>query len=201
MAKPRKSKPTDEPHDDLYAIHPSRQVRTFKRGETIELRRRWIYPGAWTIIGAALFWNGAMVAVLWATVFSGEPFPLCVSLHLLVGVGFGYYALALLLNETRVYIEGTDLQVITTPVLMHPPRKFHAYDIARVSIEKSSSQINSKNLHDLLIHTNKGETHKVLGNLNRESDGLFLKQELEFILGIEPGNYQAMETKKGKRTP
>ncbi|MEO1444223.1 MAG: hypothetical protein AAFV33_27765, partial [Chloroflexota bacterium] len=136
-------------------------------------------------IAAAVFWNGAMGALLWGTVFNGEPFPACASLHFAVGFGLGYYALALVLNETRVFIEDDFLRVITGPVFTHRPREFHAHDIARVAVQPSGSELVGRRLYDLMIVTRKGDRQKVLGNLENREDGEFMKYELEFILGMD----------------
>jgi hypothetical protein len=184
---------------DFDSEAPSKQVRTLKVDDHIELRLRWFFGGAWMFIGAAAIWNAIVFGVAISIIWGETNDPLWIlSLHILAGVFMGYYALAIIFNETRVFIKDDFLRVVTAPIPTHPMRQFHAHDIARVQVVASGTTIGDKQLYNLMVETRKGDCEKVLGSLNHQSDGLFLKQELEFILGLPPDDNNDVRKKRAE---
>ena len=84
----------------------------------VEIRRRWFTPAILALLGFCVVWDGFLV-VWYSVVFAGDGpvlmalFPL---LHVAVGVGLTYLALAGLLNTTRITILREHLAVKHKPL-------------------------------------------------------------------------------------
>ncbi len=188
MSKKRKPK-VEPPH--------SPQVRTLKVGDRIEIRRRWWHPRSWGLLIAAVVWNGA----LWTAIALGQ-FDAAgltfYALPLLIGLFMAYYTLALIFNETRIFVESGKLRVVTSPLPMGGTRLLNVADVMGVSraVQKRGRR-SGDDLHMIVVETVHKTPVRLIEHINTQQDAAFIEEELAFILE----NAHESAFKKKKREP
>lgn len=160
-------------------------------GWTIE--RRWFGPSAIVALVFAVFWIwGARHVALWLGTWRG-PFPYSVFrlfplVHLAIGVGVGYGALAYLLNTTRVEADRAHVSVRHGPlpwkrgVDLSPGAIAQIYCVPRL---RRSGDETPSTVYDIRARLRDGRTENLLTGLLSCEQALYVEQEMEWRLGIE----------------
>ncbi|MEL6269274.1 MAG: hypothetical protein AAFV33_27770 [Chloroflexota bacterium] len=174
-------------------LRPSGQVRTLKIGDRVELRREWFSFYSVPLFAFALVWSGGRLLTIMQSI-RGEFAP-GRGMGLMEGIAFGvaatgllYYALASVFNTTRVWVQKDALHVRTLPFPLRLPAHIDVGRILAVDVVDSGARFRGFNgpiTFNLNVYTDDGDRRTLFHGLNVRSDGLFLKQELEFILGLD----------------
>ncbi len=96
-----------------------RGARAKEEPADLELELRWFRPQALFMMFFAVIWCGFLV--VWYSIALQSPSPGGIALwfpllHVAVGVGLGYWSLAMLLNRTRIALGGGRLRVTHGPL-------------------------------------------------------------------------------------
>ncbi|MEM6529901.1 MAG: TorF family putative porin, partial [Chloroflexota bacterium] len=139
------------------------------------------YVGTWV----AAVGSGAEVDYYGGLAGEMGDFPVRLSVSILAGIWSAYFSLALFFNTTRLFVEDDRLRVISLPFPTHLPRRIPVSKVSKVELKTSGTNILGVSLIDLDIQMENGRWRTLMGNLANRKDGEFLKQELEFILGLD----------------
>ncbi len=169
----------EKPHSPL--------VRTLKVGDRYEIRRRWWRREAWMLLGFAVIWSGIMLLFIQGIVRGQATGSLCgLGFLLAIGVGLGAYAVALAVNETRIYAEGGLLHVAIKPLTLCQERLYRLTDIVDVRASVTPIENIPENAYAIQILTVDGEMQNIASNINDGQDAIFIEEELKFILEHAP---------------
>jgi predicted Zn finger-like uncharacterized protein len=175
----RAVKPLDTPMPDGMTLeHTAAGLR---------ITRRWFTWGTLFITAFAVFWNGFLVVTLGSAFVSGfYPIAAFASIHILIGLGLIYWALAGFLNRTTVDVEPIELRVRHGPVPF-PGKRLEAgavrqlYAKEHISRRRNSSSVT----YELHAVTDAGRHAKLVSGLTSSEQALFLEQEIERYLRLE----------------
>lgn len=149
---------------------------------------RWFRPASLFLLGFCVFWDGFLVVWYSVAFSSGEMvmalFPL---LHVAVGLGLSYTALASLLNRTVVEVRPHELSIT------HGPIPWRGVRVARGALtqlyveEKVSRSKNGTTVTwTVSAVLNTGRRQVLLTGLDEKGQALYLERALEARLGIVP---------------
>jgi hypothetical protein len=149
---------------------------------------RWFSPGFIFLAIFALFWDGFLV--FWYSIATSQEAPLMMLLfpvvHVAVGIGVTYTALAGFYNRTLVCVGGGKLTIRHTPLPWPGNRELQAADLTQLYSEERI--IRSRNGVQLKYQLNAitRENRKValLRNLTAPDQVRFLERTIEESLGI-----------------
>ncbi len=149
---------------------------------------RWFTPVSIFLIIFAAFWNGFLCIWISAALAAGAgDFALFASLHVLVGIGVAYAALAQILNRTTVDASFGALTVRHGPlpaarnVELSRETIRQLYGVERVRRSRRSTSVT----YELQAIKADGGSVAVVKGLETPEQALFLEQELERFLGIK----------------
>lgn len=159
-------------------------------GQGIELAiiRRWFGPAALFLIPFALFWNGFLCVWYSIAISAGQVimmvFPI---LHVAVGVGVGYTALAMVLNQTAIRVSPGLIDVRHGPLPWFGNRQIDPSSLAQLYVaEKVSRGRRSASVtYELRARTRLDRDEPVVEGLERAEQALYLEQEIERYLAIK----------------
>ncbi|HMQ31313.1 MAG TPA: hypothetical protein PKD53_11325 [Chloroflexaceae bacterium] len=148
---------------------------------------RWFTPAAIFLAVFALFWNGFLCVFFWGALSGGAGgFAMFASLHVLVGIGVAYWALAMFVNGTTVEASYGALAVRHGPLPalgnLDLPRDGirQLYCVERVRRSRRSTTVS----YSLQAVKADGGSVAVVKGLDNPEQALYLEQELERFLGI-----------------
>ena len=107
---------------------------------------------------------------------------------ILVGFGSGYSALALLLNRTRIAIEGKRLEIIHQPIRWRGNHRLDTKQIAQLfCTEYAEHQSNGTPVYRMCVNAlmTDGARIELVKGLEDAGQAFFLEQQIERHLGIE----------------
>ena len=137
-----------------------------------------------------LIWNGVLIPFVLVLIATGDLiFLLFLSLHLLVGVGMGYYLLSRLLNKTEIRVNRQKISSVYGPVKLpfKKPIDLPSYRIKQLFIkEKEAGRVNGapQYSYDLMVIQKPGKEIKLVASMDRMTQQ-YLEQEIEKFLHLE----------------
>ena len=154
----------------------------------MHITRKWF---GWSIIFMTVFavvWNaflfGFFINVPSEAGLAAKLFPL---IHVTVGIGISYYAVAGWLNKTNIYVSQHALEIQHKPLPWFGNKRLLVKDIKQLySKEKISHSKNGTSVsYEVRVATNSGKDTKLLSGLETSEQALFIEQEIEKYLGIK----------------
>jgi hypothetical protein len=167
-------------------------LRVEDLGDQRRIIRRWF---TWPVLMLVFFcvgWDSFLI--FWYSMAFNAPFPFAWIVvvfpiaHLAVGVGLTYFVLACLFDSTTVLVDGDRLSIRHRPVPWRGNRSLQAADIVQLYCDRSShTGNNTKDPWGFCVNAILADERKLklLSGLARD-EALFLEQQLEEWLGIEP---------------
>jgi hypothetical protein len=177
-----------KPHN----VRPSRILRTFDDPQTggFEIHKQDRNSDGNVNMGFlvffTLFWDGFMI--IWFVIaFSSGALEMALfgSLHGAVGVGLTYWLLAHFLNTTRIVVTREAVEVITTPIYTHAPRRFKTAYIDQIYVRATGYEVNGHHHYEVMADTMAEGAVKVCGGFMKYTDAAYVEREIEHYLAIE----------------
>lgn len=164
------------------------KLRLFDHGTYIEIVRKWF---GWKIVfitAFAIFWDGFLF--MWYSKLDENTelmaflFPL---LHVGVGIGITYYAVAGWFNRTHIYVSGAKIAVRHRPIPWLGNKELDALNLKQLYTKEKVSDSNNGSSVSYDIHaiTHSGENIKLVSGLETSEQALYIEQEIEKYLRIE----------------
>jgi hypothetical protein len=168
---------------------------------TLDIVRTWWRGPGWFFLVFAGFWNILIFPHLVVGIGSGtRPDPgiwLFMTPFILVGLGTGYVALAMLLNRTIIHVEGTELRVSHRPLPWWGAKQVDPTQMSQLYCsEYVAYKQNKRPQYRMKVHAvmRDGSRLDLLRGIEDAGQALYLEQLLEKHLGIEDrpvkGEYQ-----------
>lgn len=176
-------------------------------GKGLSLRRPWFQ---WGILPLALFaalWNGFMLT--WYTISFVEglwPMALFGVFHLGVGLYLAYSCLVTFFNVTELEAEDGRIRVTHSPFPTWSLENLDLGEISQLYVKRGEGRDDSQEGGLELWAILESRAHrKLLENIDRTQEALYLEQELEEFLGIQdrrvPGEISRGILGGGRRVP
>jgi hypothetical protein len=155
----------------------------------VVLVRKWFSPLVFFLIPFCLAWNGFLVAWYAGVAMTGAPLvaKLLPLVHVAVGVGLGYYTLALLFNKTEIRVERGEVLISHSPLPWPGARQLpgvtieQVYAKAHISHRKNGPRTD----YQLWVIGAGGKHEKLHANQLSADQALFIEQQIEKALGIK----------------
>ena len=170
------------------------KLELLHEGSSIVIVRQWF---GWQVLLAtafAVFWNFFLVMWYSMTFAFGSGFggmfafaALFPLIHVAVGVGITYGALAGWINQTRIKVDQGKLSVRHGPLPWLGNKDLDGSDLKQLySKEKVSRGRNSTTTtYEVHVLTANGKNIKLLGGLETSEQALYIEQEIERYFRIE----------------
>jgi hypothetical protein len=158
-------------------------------GSRLVIEWRWVGPKAFVFLFFALMWNGFIF--FWYSMAFGSNAPLIVFLfpliHLAVGVGIGYAALAGLLNRTLLTVSPDSLEVRHGPLPWVGNKSLHPSRLAQVYCTEVWHRTKNGQTVSYSVHAMTDDSRKVdlVKRLDDQEQALYLEQEIERRLALD----------------
>ncbi len=152
------------------------------------IKRRWFGWQYMFLLVFALFWDGFLFMWIGMTLAVGlRSFALFSVLHVLVGIGISYTAIAGLMNTTTIHVGYDGVQVRHGPLPWRGNTQFAASDVRQIFCrERVVRRRRSTSVYyDVYAIRADGSDTKVVSSLPNAQQALFLEQEIERYLGIK----------------
>ncbi len=178
--------PTPPPRRRLVPMPDKFHV--FDKGETFQLTYRWFDLKFIFLLVFSVFWNG-IVCVWYGAAFSTglSPMMLFGLLHLAAGIGMGYYTLAGFLNSTTITAREGMLSIQHRPLPWPGSKQLSALDIKQLYCKEKVQRSDNGEQHTYQVYTilTNGSKEKLLSDLSKPEQALYIEQELERYLAIQ----------------
>ncbi len=178
-----------EPRERMPVGRPQ-SVQVQSDGRSARLVRRWFSLKYVPMAFFCVAWD-AFLCFWYGIAFSQENTPWIMIVfpvaHLAVGVGMTYATLAGFLNRTTLEVEREDISLWHGPLPWFGGKDLKTADVKQFyTTEKyKQSKNGGYNVYDLHVITQKGESMKLVGDLEDAQVALFFEQQLEAWLRIE----------------
>ncbi len=155
------------------------------RGQ-LSIQWRWFQPMAFFMLFFSLFWN--LITLVIAGVMAAEGnFPWPLSIHLLAGLGVGYYTLSLFLNKTRITVNRQQLSVVHSPLPWWgnrtiPSRELEQVFVIQSGYKKSGSKTTL--LYAVRAKLRGNKSSSIVESLASEQQALEIEKLIEQYLNI-----------------
>jgi len=154
----------------------------------IEIVRTWFGMQFLLLTAFAVFWDGFLF--FWYSSLPADGpliaalFPL---LHVGVGVGITYYALAGWFNRTHIYVGQGRIGVRHGPLPWPGNKEINAIDVKQLYAKEkvSRSEDSTSVTFELRVVTKGGRNVKLVGGLETQEQAIFIEQKIEKHLRIE----------------
>jgi hypothetical protein len=179
----------DEAPERAPAALPPKFSVDRKGTERLRVTWRWVDAKGLFLLFFAIAWDAFLVN-WYAIGLSSDDAPLIMLLfpivHVAVGVGITYSALANLLNRTVLTVTRGTLRVKHSPLPWYPAPTIPTRDLEQLYVERAVSHTkNGTTVRWILRAVTREHTGlKVLPALDELSQALWLEQEIEDVLGI-----------------
>ncbi len=138
-----------------------------------------------------LFWNSIVFVFVIGAIMSGDySIFLATGLHLLVGIGLGYWLIATFVNHSHIYIDKGVLEVEhgPLPVPFWPKKRFTTDELHQLYVEryvsgKTNGQPNYA--YKVMAKMKNGQLVQLIKGLKKLEHGQYIEQEMEHFLGIK----------------
>lgn len=165
------------------------RITVTKREQGLELRLRWFRPAALFLLGFAIIWDGFLFFWYSMAVAGEAPWILFVFplIHVAVGIGITYTALATLLNTTRIQVGRRELTVHSGPLPWRGSRRIERSRIAQLYGRRKlhHGRNGPQASYELWVALTDGSRSRLLGMGLDEDQTLYLEQRLEQALGLQ----------------
>ncbi len=157
-------------------------------GDSVEIIRTWFGTKFLIFTAFAVVWNGFLVFWYGVAFEQGKLlmmlFPI---LHVCVGIGVAYYAVAGWLNKTQVYADARGLFIRHRPVPWFGNKDIPASDLKQLYVKEKLIQGRggSYPVYEVRAITKSGRNVKVVGGLDQKEQGIFIEQKIETFFKIE----------------
>jgi hypothetical protein len=167
-----------------------RQFTIERFDDYIHISRKWFGARAIFFIAFAIIWNTVLFTFFHnndeQTVGLLRFLPL---IHVAVGIGLIYYAIASILNKTDIFVSKEKLEVSHKPVPWLGNKTLDAKDIKQLYSKEriSRNSNNNSNTVSYEIHVigHSGSDTTLLKSLETSQQALYAEQEIEKFLGIK----------------
>ena len=172
------------------AVPVPERFKVEQQGSTLSIEWSWFTFATVFLLVFCFFWDG-FLAFWYLGAASADEAPVFVYLfpliHVAVGVGLTWTALAGLLNHTRLEVERGVMRVHHGPLPWPGNRELQVGEIDQFFCDESvhrgkNSTTYTYNLHVIL--KSGGQRLKLIGRLEKPEQALFLEHRLETFLGI-----------------
>jgi hypothetical protein len=178
-------------HVDQYAERPTvplpKGIKKNMDYDGLVITRRWFSWAVFFLIPFSIVWLGGVSLFIFAGLTSGDLiFALFPLIHLSVGIGLFYYAMALMFNKTTLSIKNDELRIKHGPIPWKGPKPISRteakqfYCKERISRNRNGTQVH----YALHLQTSDGKDLKLITGLGDASQALYLEQEIERHWGI-----------------
>jgi hypothetical protein len=165
--------------------------------QSLDIVRKWARGPAFFFLFFSGFWNSIVLVFVVAAASGmmkdgGDGFGWFIWVFLtpfiLIGLGTGYAALALLLNKTKISVEGTELKVSHGPMRWPGAKTLDAAQVAQlycaeyVAYKQNNSPVYRMKVHAMMLD---GSRVDLISGIEEVNQALYLEQILEKHLGIE----------------
>lgn len=154
-----------------------------RHSNQLEITYRWRTKMAYGLLFFAIVWNAFL------TVFLVVGAGWFISAHAAVGLGMGYYALALLLNKSKITVNRQHFTVQHGPLpTFLANRDLWASEVQQLHLKATGTVRSGNNvtqLYALRLRTKDGRDFKVLSGLGDLLLGQTIERTIEDYLGIE----------------
>jgi hypothetical protein len=154
----------------------------------LQFSYRWFSPGFVFIALFALVWDGFLI--FWYTIATSQDAPLAMLLfpivHVVVGIGITYFALAGFYNRTLVFVGEGRLTIQHAPLPWPGNKAFQASDLTQLYSEERviRTRNGTRVKYRLNAITRENKNVALLSNLTAPDQVRFLEHKLEEYLGI-----------------
>ena len=165
--------------------------------QSLDIVRKWARGPAFFFLFFSGFWNSIVLVFVVAAASGmmkdgGDGFGWFIWVFLtpfiLIGLGTGYAALALLLNKTTIKVEGTELKVSHGPMRWPGAKTLDAAQVGQlycteyVAYKQNNSPVYRMKVHAMMLD---GSRVDLISGIEDVNQALYLEQILEKHLGIE----------------
>ncbi|HMN89149.1 MAG TPA: hypothetical protein PKE68_03950 [Saprospiraceae bacterium] len=143
------------------------------------------------IIFFTVFWNAVLLPFIIVALTTDEwIIMLFISIHLIIGLSFLYYTIALLFNITSVIASRHHIRIVHKPIKMpfYPDREVPVDTVEQVFVDQyvESTTNNRPNYaYAVRILTKDGQRLRLVKGLQTPEQAIFIEQEIERFLKIE----------------
>jgi hypothetical protein len=168
-------------------IDVPRGVTVVDTGRGLEITRRWFHPAAIFLAFFAAVWIGLLATFYGMATGSGAPLPILLFplLHVAVGLGLAYGALAMFVNRTLVRAESGTLSVTHGPLPWRPGPTLASGAVSQVFTREDASKKNQGSpTYSVWAVRKDGGRVRLAGTIPSADTALFLEQTIERHLEI-----------------
>ncbi|MFT5194216.1 MAG: hypothetical protein ACI9EW_000572 [Cellvibrionaceae bacterium] len=163
----------------------------------MHIQWRWFHWSAVFLILFSIFWNGIMFSTLGIGIIGAfqagniwMAFGMMLIPHVWVGLGIGYYSLAMLFNSTHVSVDLDSLVIKHGPFPWFGHKSIERETVQQLYSKENNSSFNRKNNlsqgnFELHAITGQGKQSKLLRGLPSSEHPLFLESIIEKHWAIE----------------
>ena len=166
--------------------------------QSLDIVRKWARGPAIFFLFFSGFWNSIVLVFVVAAAFGGFKDEggdgmgcfiwLFLTPFILIGLGTGYAALALLLNKTTISVAGTELKVSHGPMRWPGAKTLDAAQVGQlycseyVSYKQNNQPVYRMKVHAMMLD---GSRVDLISGIEEVNQALYLERILEKHLGIE----------------
>ncbi|MBN1935440.1 MAG: hypothetical protein JW934_12300 [Anaerolineae bacterium] len=164
-------------------------MEMFNNGDSFAITRRWFSLSTIFLTVFAVFWDGFLACfyIMLATPNTNPSVFLFPLIHVAIGVGLTYYALAGYINKTHIYVDHSTISIRHAPLPSFGNKTIDASDIKQVYVKRhvSHSRRGTSVTFQVCALTHSEKNLKLLSGLSSDEQALFVEQEIEKFLRIE----------------
>ena len=168
-------------------------IETYDMANAVDFEINWKKSSSslWFFVIFAVFWNSIVGIFVIVALTSGEMnFLSMLAFHIVIGLGFAYYVLALFLNTTYIGINKYDLTIEHQPIPFpfFKTREIPIEDIEQLHVERYvASKTNGRPDYAFSVFVKAKEIEKpikLMKGLKTWEQGRYIEQEVENFLNI-----------------
>jgi hypothetical protein len=189
--------PSDRSPESLPAPRPD-QIEVSRDENGLKLVYRWISPTYLFMAVFCIFWDGFLVFWYGSALSQSSPPPIMLwfpLLHVGVGIGLTYSALAGLLNRTTVTVGQGLITIRHHPLPWFGVTRLQSTDVRQLYCEERIGGRNQTASHHLSALSSDNRKIALLKNLSSPELARYLEHEIETALGIEDRHVPGEMTK------
>ncbi len=163
------------------------KLEVYREGGKLAIKRRWFSWITVYITFFALAWNGFLV--FWyseALSSSNLEMALFTLMHVVIGIGTTYLALAGWFNRSMIIVGGGKVVVRTGPLPWWGNKDLQSVGLKQLYVKEKvrRSRGGGNSTYDLHVITSDGRNLKLMAGFPESEQALFIEQEVERFLGI-----------------
>lgn len=168
-------------------VERPKNIQLVRSSDSITAVRKWFGPLFFFLAFFSLFWNGIVWSIALTAILSENYFViLFMSLHLTVGLGVLYYAIALLVNSTEIRVDRRYLSVKHAPLPFPGNCTMPVGRIEQIYCKEKIGGGRGRSVtYELYAIAEQNQRQKIVKGLPTAEEAIFLEQEIERFLRIE----------------